>query len=71
MACTDIDECLEGTDECDAQSSTCVNTEGGYTCVCKFGFNGTKEACPGTILLRVHFHWAKAIFFSDHFFVAA
>ena len=45
--CVDIDECAEGIDECDTQSSTCVNTPGGYTCVCKLGFNGTIEACPG------------------------
>ena len=33
--CEDIDECAEGTDQCDQE---CENTPGGYTCSCREGF---------------------------------
>ena len=28
-SCIDVDECLEGSDGCDAKREACVNTEGG------------------------------------------
>ena len=28
-SCIDVDECLEGSDGCDAEREACVNTEGG------------------------------------------
>jgi len=28
--CIDVDECLLGTDECNADLGTCINTNGGY-----------------------------------------
>ena len=34
--CSDIDECLLGTDDCDTYA-TCANTDGGYTCTCNAG----------------------------------
>ncbi|CAH1775918.1 unnamed protein product [Owenia fusiformis] len=46
QTCTDIDECQEGTSQCDDDSSECVNTEGSYECQCKVGHvhvNGTIE----------------------------
>jgi len=47
-ACTDIDECLAGTDDCpvvepgssvDHTSAACVNKPGGWDCVCPSGFH--------------------------------
>jgi len=38
--CTDLDECILGTHECDAPSEAqCVNTEGSYVCTCNSGFS--------------------------------
>lgn len=37
--CTDIDECLAGTDTCMA-NSTCDNTPGSYQCPCNAGWEG-------------------------------
>jgi hypothetical protein len=36
---TDVNECAAGTDECDS-SADCHNTDGGYECVCKQGYDG-------------------------------
>ena len=43
--CTDIDECLEGTDECHEMGATCMNFDGGYNCTCDFGFFGDGFNC--------------------------
>ena len=32
-SCIDVDECLEGSDGCDADREACVNTEGSFECV--------------------------------------
>ena len=32
--CADIDECAEGTDDCDPKNGTCTNLDGGYECGC-------------------------------------
>ncbi len=37
--CTDVDECLAGTDTCMA-NSTCDNTDGSYDCPCDPGYQG-------------------------------
>jgi len=37
--CTDIDECVAGTDTCMA-NSTCANTDGSYDCPCDPGYQG-------------------------------
>lgn len=42
--CTDIDECAEGTDDCDANAS-CTNTPGSFTCVCNAGYEGDGVTC--------------------------
>ncbi|TNF36352.1 MAG: hypothetical protein EP329_05305 [Deltaproteobacteria bacterium] len=47
-ACTDVDECTDGTDNCDANAA-CTNTVGGFTCACDPGYSGdgvTCTACP-------------------------
>ena len=33
FTCGDVDECSEGSDTCDADTSTCINTDGGFHCV--------------------------------------
>ena len=50
----DIDECKEGTDNCDIpERATCTNTEGSFTCSCKegwmewFGAGTTEKPCHG------------------------
>ena len=42
--CTDDDECLLGTFNCDANAD-CVNTQGGYECRCREGFTGNGVLC--------------------------
>lgn len=44
QTCVDVDECQEGTDDCDA-FATCENTQGSYTCTCPDGFTGDGQAC--------------------------
>lgn len=36
--CRDVDECVEGTANCNAKSTACVNMPGGYYCQCRSGF---------------------------------
>ena len=46
----DIDECAEGTDDCDDDTrAVCTNTNGSYTCTCKSGFSGSGASgtCKG------------------------
>ncbi|WAR23472.1 FBN1-like protein, partial [Mya arenaria] len=47
-ACTDINECDEGLDNCPQQ---CINTDGGYNCSCFQGFtyNDTTDRCIADI----------------------
>lgn len=42
--CTDDDECLLGTFNCDVNAE-CNNTEGGYECRCREGFTGNGAVC--------------------------
>ena len=42
--CTDIDECVEGTDNCDVDA-TCTNTAGSFDCTCNAGFAGNGQTC--------------------------
>lgn len=42
--CTDDDECLLGTYDCDVNAD-CINTDGGYECQCNDGFTGNGHTC--------------------------
>lgn len=42
--CTDDDECLLGTFNCDANAE-CTNTAGGFECQCRDGFTGNGVTC--------------------------
>ena len=46
---TDIDECVEETDNCD-DNAACTNTEGSFTCLCEPGFGGDGVQCEGKSL---------------------
>ena len=59
----DIDECIQGLDDCPANmfcrtdssggnvvcgaSDKCVNTEGSFQCMCTSGFSGDGQTCTG------------------------
>ena len=43
---TDIDECILGTDNCDANAA-CTNTIGSFTCACNAGYSGDGVTCTG------------------------
>ena len=44
----DIDECIEGTDDCD-DNAVCTNTEGSFTCECESGYTGNGRICSGKL----------------------
>ncbi|XP_039274668.2 uncharacterized protein LOC120348574 [Styela clava] len=44
-ACTDSNECLLETHDCDTNISRCVNTNGGYKCVCRENYTGDGKKC--------------------------
>lgn len=42
--CADINECIEKAHAC-SNRADCVNTAGGYQCICEDGFTGDGENC--------------------------
>ncbi|XP_071150206.1 uncharacterized protein [Mytilus edulis] len=42
--CEDINECLDGTDNC-TSTSNCTNTDGSFTCICLEGFRKFGSEC--------------------------
>ena len=42
---SDKDECLLGTDDCNIDTTTCINTIGSFRCQCKEGFVGDGITC--------------------------
>ena len=59
----DIDECMEGTDNCD-RNATCTNTDGGFYCTCNNGYsgNGTTNDCNGEHAIFVHDRLQEILF---------
>ncbi len=45
ISCIDVDECAEGTDDCDRAEETCVNEEGGFRCRRADAVPG-QDSCP-------------------------
>ncbi|XP_055635973.1 hemicentin-1-like isoform X2 [Toxorhynchites rutilus septentrionalis] len=43
--CVDLNECTAGDHRCTGQGQICVNTKGGYECLCKAGFRMSSEVC--------------------------
>ena len=41
--CTDIDECQDESSCSDTENSQCINTSGGYQCICQRGHVMYKE----------------------------
>ena len=50
---TDIDECVEETDNCD-DNAACTNTEASFTCLCDTGYSGSGASCTGELFDAVH-----------------
>ena len=50
MSLIDVDECEEGTNDCDPEFGTCENTVGSYTCHCEPGFTGDRKKCSGKVI---------------------
>ena len=50
MCLTDVDECENGTNDCDPVFGTCENTVGSYTCQCEPGFTGDGKSCSGKVI---------------------
>lgn len=46
--CTDINECEDNTDSCDA-NATCSNQEGKFSCACNSGYAGDDVTCTPNI----------------------
>ena len=44
MTSTDINECMEGTGQCD-NNARCINTVGDYNCTCNSGYEGNGFLC--------------------------
>ena len=48
----DVDECIKDIDECSG-NAYCNNTDGGYWCKCRPGFQGDGYNCTGQIVCFV------------------
>ena len=44
----DIDECTEGSHNCNAANAACINNDGSFTCGCNTGYSGDGvNSCTG------------------------
>ena len=47
----EIDECSENSDACDKSTTTCLNSEGSYSCPCLSGYERYNQyQCKGKLL---------------------
>ncbi|XP_030844888.1 fibrillin-1 isoform X5 [Strongylocentrotus purpuratus] len=46
-SCSDRDECLDGTQDCDTNAA-CSNTEGSFSCLCNDGYTENGAMCTNT-----------------------
>lgn len=51
----DIDECAEGTDQCDSHAD-CTNTIGNHNCTCTVGFSGNGSTCGKHMHMHAYVH---------------
>ena len=58
LVTSDIDECVTGMDNCD-ENAVCIDTFGGFTCVCNAGFTGDGVNC-------VVGEWVVVFLVGDH-----
>ena len=54
MNIADIDECAEGTNNCDCNAN-CNNTVGSFTCTCRSGFTGDGFLCSSLPFVQFQF----------------
>ena len=52
MCLIDLNECENGTNDCDLVLAICKNTIGSFTCHCKPGFIGDGKSCSGTVIFQ-------------------
>uniref|UniRef100_A0AC35U7X4 Sushi, von Willebrand factor type A, EGF and pentraxin domain-containing protein 1 n=1 Tax=Rhabditophanes sp. KR3021 TaxID=114890 RepID=A0AC35U7X4_9BILA len=50
VQCVDVDECAIHSNICDSETSICKNTNGGYECVCKSGYENPKKCVKQQLL---------------------
>ena len=50
---SDVDECMEGTDDCHSDA-TCTDTEGSFNCTCNDGYSGDGTTCSGKSDLPIY-----------------
>ena len=43
----DVDECFQGTHNCNLGEEYCVNNAGGFKCECRDGYNNPNGTCEG------------------------
>ncbi len=60
VCCADINECLDGTDECD-ENADCIDTEGSYTCTCRRGYAGDGFTCIGEYMYYIYQYIAHTV----------
>ena len=50
MRILDVNECDNGTHDCNPALGSCENTIGSFACHCKPGFTGDGKTCSGKVI---------------------